>query len=55
MYSYEYWAKQSLPTELTELNMRQITAIRKMVQGAFTAGKKDERKAGRSSADLVKP
>lgn len=53
MYSYQYWAKQTLPDELTELNMRQITAIRKMVQNAFTAGKKDERKTDKSYLGLM--
>lgn len=45
MNSAQYWIKLRLPYELEELNMRQLTALRKMVQNAFTAGKRDERKA----------
>lgn len=45
MNSAQYWTKVLLPVELCGLNMRQLTALRKLVQGAFTAGKKDERKA----------
>lgn len=45
MNSSQYWTKVCLPVELDGLNMRQLTALRKLVQRAFTAGKQDERKA----------
>lgn len=45
MNSTQYWTKLRLPAEFDGLNMRQLTALRRMVQGAFTAGKQDERKA----------
>ena len=36
----QYWVKIKLPLELTELNMKQLTALRRMVQKAFNEGKK---------------
>lgn len=45
MNSAQYWIKLRLPYELDGLTMQQLTALRKLVQGAFTAGKQDERKA----------
>ena len=42
--STAHWAAVRLPDELASLSMAQITAIRKLVQAAFTAGRKAERK-----------
>lgn len=36
----KYWIKVELPPELCELNMRQLTALRKMVTKAYNAGRK---------------
>jgi hypothetical protein len=36
-----YWVKRKLPAELIDLNMKQIDAVRRMVQAAFIAGKRD--------------
>lgn len=41
--STAHWAKVRLPHELEGLSMAQITAVRKMVQAAFTAGRKYQR------------
>lgn len=43
--SSRYWVKCKLPDELLGLTMTQLTALRKLVQRAFTDGKQDERKA----------
>lgn len=45
MNSAQYWTKLRLPAEFDGLGMKQLTALRRMVQRAFTAGKQDERKA----------
>lgn len=37
----QYWLKVTLPAELLSLNMKQLTELRRMVQKAFAAGKKD--------------
>lgn len=34
-----YWTKIKLPPEFESLNMKQLTALRRMVQQAFNAGK----------------
>jgi hypothetical protein len=39
--SSQYWLKQKLPSEFDSLNMKQLTALRRMVQKAFNTGKKD--------------
>jgi hypothetical protein len=39
--SSQYWLKQKLPAEFDSLNMKQLTALRRMVQKAFNTGKKD--------------
>ena len=41
MNSAQYWVKINLPLELIELNMKQLTALRRMVQKAFNEGKKN--------------
>ena len=38
--SAQYWVKIKLPIELTELKMKQLTELRRMVQKAFNEGKK---------------
>ena len=40
MTSTQYWTKLKLPFELDDLDMRQLAALRRMVQQAFNAGKK---------------
>ena len=40
MNSAQYWVKLKLPIELIELNMKQLTALRRMVHNAFNEGKK---------------
>lgn len=39
----QYWIKTKLPVEFHDLNMKQLTALRRMVQSAFNAGKKNAR------------
>ena len=41
--STKYWMALKLPCELSGLSMQQLTALRKMVQSAYTAGRKYER------------
>lgn len=40
MTSTQYWLKLKLPYQFDELNMEQLTALRRMVQKAFNEGKK---------------
>lgn len=44
MNSVQYWVKIKLPVELFGLRMKQLTALRKLVQAAFNAGKKEAMK-----------
>ena len=41
MNSAQYWVKIKLPYELMDLSMKELTAVRLLVQKAFNAGKKD--------------
>lgn len=38
----KYWIGLELPPELCQLNMRQLTALRKMVTRAYNAGRKEK-------------
>lgn len=40
MNSTQYWMKLKLPLVFDNLNMQQLTALRRMVQQAFNEGKK---------------
>lgn len=40
MNAPQYWVKLKLPAELIELNMKQLTALRRMIYKSFNEGKK---------------